>query len=194
MIAGRKRIFMEFAVEFARLTGQAIGMNFLQTALAAGVVIPGVVATSMFLVPTEEDRQAQAAEHARIAAIEKYRNEEESHLFVLQPFYISGGVFIVELEARGAKGQSVLCGNLPLLHDAVVTALYGKTASLSTKRIQETLAQYGEGIRRQVNGAFERPMLKRVVLSYSDLRTFNANYARKKTGSAKRCVAARAAG
>lgn len=185
---------MESAVEFARLTGQAIGMNFLQMAVASGVVIPGVVAAGMFLVPTEEDRQAQAAEKARAAAIEKYHNEEESHLFVLQPFYISGGVFIVELEARGAKGQTVLCGNLPLLHDAVVTALYGKTKSLTTKRIQETLAQYGEGIRRQVNGAFERPMLKRVVLTYSDLRTFNANYARKKTGSAKRCVASQAAG
>lgn len=169
-------------------------MNFLQTALAAGVVIPGVVATGILLGPSEEDRRAQAAEQARIAAIEKYRNEEESHLFVLQPFYISGGVFVVELEARGAKGQSVLCGNLPLLHDAVVTALYGKTTSLTTERIQEKLAQYGEGIRRQVNGAFERPMLKRVVLTYSDLHTFNANYARKKTGSAKRCVAAEATG
>ena len=165
-------------------------MNFLHTALAAGVVIPGVVAAGLYALPNEDQRRARAEQAAKVAAIEKYRKEEESHLFVLQPFYISGGVFIVELEARGALGQTILCGNLPLLHDAVVTALYGKTRSLTTKGVQQKLAQYGEGIRRQVNSAFDRPMLKRVVLTYSDLATFNANYQRKKSGSAKRCVAA----
>lgn len=169
-------------------------MNFLHTAIAAGVVIPGVVAAGLFVLPNEEERRAQAAEAARVATIEKYHNEEESHLFVLQPFYISGGVFIVEMEARGAQGQSTLCSNLPLLHDAVVTALYGKTARLTTEDIRHRLPQYGEGIRLQVNDAFDRPMLKRVVLTYSDLATFNANYRRKKSGTAKRCVAAEGTG
>lgn len=165
-------------------------MNFLQTAVAAGIVIPGAVAAGVMLLPSEEDLRARAEENARIAAAEKFVNEEKSHLFVLQPFYISGGVYIVELEARGAQGQSVLCSNLPLLHDAVVTALYGKTGSLSAKDLQETLRRYGEGIRAQVNSAFHRPMLKRVVLTWSDLRTFNADWQRKKSGLARRCVAA----
>ena len=165
-------------------------MNFLQTAVAAGIVVPGAVAAGMLLMPSEEDLRARAAEQARIAAAEKFENEEKSHLFVLQPFYISGGVYIVELEARGAQGQSVLCSNLPLLHDAVVTALYGKTRSMSAKDLQNTLKHYGEGIRAQVNSAFEHPMLKRVILTYSDLRSFNGNYHRKKSGLARRCIAA----
>ena len=84
----------------------------------------------------------------------------------------------------------MLCSNLPLLHDAVVTALYGKTRSMSANDLQETLKSYGEGIRAQVNSAFKHPMLKRVILSYSDLRTFNSDYHRKKSGLARRCVAA----
>jgi hypothetical protein len=165
-------------------------MNVIQTAIAATVVIPGVVMTGMLVMPSKEDRKAQAAQQAEIAAAEKFRNEEESQPFVLQPFYISDGVFIVELEARGARGQSELCGNLPLVHDAVVTALYGKTGSLSAETIQKRLEQYGDGIRRQINDAFERPLLKSVVVNYSDLQTFNANYRRKKGGVAARCVSA----
>ena len=176
-------------------------MNEAQYTIAAAVIIPGVVAAGIFIMPSKEEREAQRInahleklqkkKEAKVAGLFSKDKDDAIHLVVLQPFVIMGGVFSVHLEALGDEGRSVLCTNLPIVHDAVLTELHHSSEDPAMQPPGEHLKVYANALRRQLNDTFGQNVVSTVILAYADRETFNANYRRMQTGSSKRCVASK---
>ncbi len=173
-------------------------MNEVHYTIAAAVIIPGVVASGVFIMPTKEERQAQRI-NAHLEKLQKKKEsvvaglfskdkDEEIRLVVLQPFVVMDGVFSVHLEATGDDGRSALCTNLPIVHDAVLTELYNSSEDPTLQPPGKNLKVYADAVRRQINDTFGRTVVSAVILAYADMQTFNANHRRMQTGSSKRCV------
>ena len=176
-------------------------MNEVHYTIAAAVIIPGVVAAGVFVMPTKEELQAR-----RISApLEKKKNMKEAvvagifsddkdaqiRLVVLQPFIVMGGVFSVHVEAIGDDGRSALCNNLPIVHDAVLTELHNSSEDSTMQPPGKHLKVYADAVRQQINDAFGQKVASAVILAYADMKTFNADHQRMQTGSPKRCVTSR---
>jgi hypothetical protein len=163
-----------------------------------------VVAAGVFIMPSGEEREQRRIE----AHLEKLQNkkkakeesvaglfsddrEEETHLVVLQPFVVMDGVFSVHLEATGDGSRNTLCTSLPVVHDAVLTELHNTSEDPGMQPPGKHLKGYADAVRRQINDTFGQTVVSTVILAYSDMRTFNANYRRMQTGSSKRCVKSR---
>jgi hypothetical protein len=112
-------------------------------------------------------------------------DEEDPQRFVLQPFYVPGGALIVEVEAKGMKGLSAVCGNLPLVHDAIIMQL-----DRERRLFQGGDGAYrpdGEIFRRAINAGFSQPHVAGVDISYlPDTAIMLAG--KRKVGSATRCL------
>ncbi len=173
-------------------------MNEVQYTIAAAVIIPGVVVSGVFIMPTKAERQAKRInahlEHPKkkkesvIAGLFSKDKDEEIRLVVLQPFVVMGGVFSVHLEAVGDDSRSALCNSLPIVHDAVLTELYNSSEDPILQPPGKYLKDYADAVRRQINDTFGQNVVSAVILAYADMQTFNANYRRMQTGSSKRCV------
>ena len=173
-------------------------MNEVHYTIAAAVIIPGVVAAGVFIMPTEEERQVQRIsahlenqkkkKEAEVAGLFSNDKDEEIRLVVLQPFVVMDGVFSVHLEAIGDDGRTVLCTNLPIVHDAVLTELHNSAEDPAMQPPGRHLKDYADAVRRQINDAFGQTVVSSVILAFADMKTFNANYKRMQTGSSKRCV------
>lgn len=172
-------------------------MNEVHLTVAAAVVIPSVIAAGIFIMPSEEDRQAKQVQtnlenlkknkESKTAGI--FSNDDDKmHLVVLQPFVVSGGVFTVHLEAIGDDSRSALCTNLPIVHDAVLTELHHAIEDPAMQPPGENLKLYADAVRHQINEAFDKKVVTTVVLAYADVQSFNANAYRMQTGSSKRCI------
>lgn len=179
-------------------TAPGTTVNEVHYTIAASVIIPSVVAAGIFIMPNKEERQAKRVD----AHLEKLKNQSESEvaglffddkdeeirLVVLQPFVIMGGVFSVHLEAIGDNGRSVLCTNLPVVHDAVLTELHNSVEDPAMRPPKNHLKDYADAVRRQINDAFGQNVVSAVILAYADMQTFNSNYRRMQTGLSDRCV------
>jgi hypothetical protein len=179
-------------------------VNEVHYTIAAAVVIPGIIATGIFIMPTNEERQARRvndrleelqkqkeAKESEVAGLFSNDKDEETELVVLQPFVVRGGVFSVHLEATGGDSRSALCTSLPIVHDAVLTELHHSIEDPAMMPPGKHLKDYADALRQQINDAFGRIVVSAVILAYADMNTFNANYRRMQTGSSKRCVASK---
>jgi hypothetical protein len=179
-------------------------VNEVHYTIAAAVIIPGIIATGIFIMPSKEERQAQRI-NAHVEELQKKKKSKESEgaglfsndedektqLVVLQPFVVRGGVFSVHLEATGGDSRSALCTSLPIVHDAVLTELHHSIEDPAMRPPGKHLKDYADAVRQQINDTFGRIVVSTVVLAYADMKTFNANYKRMQTGSSKRCVASK---
>ena len=173
-------------------------MNEVHYTIAAAVIIPGVVAAGIFIMPNKEERQARRVEEhieqlkkqnvAEVAGLFSKDKEDEMRVVVLQPFVVMGGVFSVHLEAIGDEGRSLLCTNLPIVHDAVLTELNDSIEDPALLPPGKHLKVYAEAVRQRINDAFGDKVVSAVILAYADLQTFNSNYRRMQTGLSTRCV------
>jgi hypothetical protein len=173
-------------------------VNEVQYTVAAAVIIPGVVAAGIFIMPSKGEREArrindhleklQNQNEQDVAGLFSKDKEVETRLVVLQPFVILGGVFSVHLEATGDDSRSMLCTSLPVVHDAVLTELHNASEDPDMQPPGENLKVYADALRRQINDTFGQNLVSAVILAYADMKTFNANYRRMQTGSSKRCV------
>lgn len=176
-------------------------VNEVQYTIAAAVIIPSIVAAGVFVMPSNEERQERrieahledlrnkkASKEKKVAGLFSDGKDEQTHLVVLQPFVMMGGVFSVHLEATGDGSRNALCTNLPIVHDAVLTELHNSSEDPEMLPPGKHLKQYADLVRQQVNDAFGQTVVSTVILAYADMNTSNANYKRMQTGSSKRCV------
>lgn len=173
-------------------------MNEVHYTIAAAVIIPGVVAAGIFIMPSKEERQTQRIEdhieqlkkqsETKVAGLFSRDREDEIRVVVLQPFVVMGGVFSVHLEAIGDEGRSALCTNLPIVHDAVLTELHNSIEDPAMLPPGEHLKVYANALRARINDEFGEKVVSAVILAYADLQTFNQNYRRMQTGLSNRCV------
>ena len=173
-------------------------MNEVKYTIAAAVIIPSIVAAGYFIMPSKEERQEQRInahlqelkdkKAAERAGLTSKKNDDETHLVVLQPFVIMDGVFSVHLEATGDGSRNALCTNLPIVHDAVLTELHNSSEDPEMQPPGKNLKPYADAVRQHINDTFGQIVVSTVVLSYADMNTLNANYRRMQTGSSKRCV------
>ena len=173
-------------------------MNEVHYTIAAAIVIPGVVAASIFLMPSREEREEQRiSEHlenltenkaAKVTGLFSKDRDEGISLVVLQPFIVMDGVFSVHLEATGSDSRSTLCTSLPIVHDAVLNELYHSSEDPALQPPGANLKRYADAVRQQLNDTFGRVVVSSVILAYADVKTFNADHMRMQTGSPKRCV------
>jgi hypothetical protein len=173
-------------------------VNEVRYTIAASIIIPGVIAAGVFLMPSSEERQERnIQEH-----LEKQRNkqaakasglfskgkDDTNNLVVLQPFIIMDGVFSVHLEATGDGSRNILCTNLPVVHDAVLTELHGASEDPAMQPPGNFLKDFADAVRSNINETFGQTVVATVILAYADMNAFNANYKRMQTGSSTRCV------
>ena len=173
-------------------------MNEVHYTIAAAVIIPGVIAAGVFIMPTKEEREAQRInahleklqkkKGSEVAGLNSEDKDDVTRLVVLQPFVVLGGVFSVHLEALGDNGRNALCTNLPIVHDAVLTELHNSSEDPAMQPPAENLKGYADAVRRQINDTFGQTVVSTVILAYADMQTFDANYRRMQTGSPKRCI------
>ena len=172
-------------------------VNEVHYTIAAAVIIPGVVATGVFIMPTKEERAQYIITHlepllnkkeSKVAGLFSKDKDEEVRLVVLQPFVIGDGVFSVHLEATGNDSRRALCTSLPIVHDAVLTELYSSSEDPTMQPPGKNLKVYADALRRRINDTYCRTVVSTVILAHADMKTFNANYRRMQTGSSKRCV------
>jgi len=173
-------------------------VNEVHYTIAAAIIIPGVVAAGIFIMPSSEERQEQRIKahleglqkkkEAEVAGLFSDDKEEDVQLVVLQPFVVMGGVFSVHLEATGSDSRSALCTNLPVVHDAVLTELHSTVEDPAMRPPGQHLKVYADAVRQHINDTFGRIVVSTVILAYSDVKSFDANYRRMQTGSSKRCV------
>ena len=176
-------------------------MKEVNYTIAAAVVIPGVVATGVFIMPSDEDRQQQRIQaqiqkqgekkETALAGLFSGKKDEKTQLVVLQPFVVMNGVFSVHLEATGDGSRNTLCTSLPVVHDAVLTELHNTSEDPAMLPPDKHLKVYADAVRLNINEAFGDNIVSAVILAYADMKTFNANYRRMKTGSSKRCVSSK---
>jgi hypothetical protein len=173
-------------------------VNEVHYTIAAAIIIPGVVASSIFLMPSHEEREEQRISN-HLEKLEKQKETEVSGLFskdpdegirlvVLQPFIVMDGVFSVHLEATGDDSRTALCTSLPIVNDAVLNELYNSSEDPAMQPPGENLKRYADAVRQQLNETFGRIVVSSVILAYADVKSFNADHMRMQTGSSKRCV------
>jgi len=161
-------------------------MNSVQFTLAAGILIPAAIAGTIVLLPSEKDRMASVALAERDAALQRQVEEEAPQRFVLQPFYVPGGALIVEVEAKGMKGLSAVCSNLPIVHDAVISQL-DRERRLYDRSNSGGYRPDGEQFRRAINAGFSKPHVLGVDVTFQpDTAVMLAG--KRKIGSATRCL------
>ena len=162
-------------------------MNAAHLTIAAGILIPSALATGVVMMPSPSERQASRFREERQAAIQRKAEEETPQRFVLQPFYVPGGAFIVQIEAKGMTGLSQLCSNLPILHDAIITELDANSL-LFTKNAGARFKPDPDAFRKAINAGFRRPYVLNVDVKYeADTEVRLAG--KRKVGSATRCTA-----
>ena len=179
-------------------------MNEVNYTIAAAIIIPGVVAAGVFIMPSSEEREQRRieahleklqhkkkAKEETVAGLFSDDKDEETQLVVLQPFVVMDGVFSVHLEATGDGSRNALCTSLPIVHDAVLTELHHTSEDPEMQPPGRHLKSYADAVRKHINDTFGQIVVSTVILAYADLQTFNANYRRMQTGSSKRCVKSR---
>lgn len=160
-------------------------MNSVQFTVAAGILVPAAIAGTIVLLPSEKDRMATSALAQREAALQRQVEEEAPQRFVLQPFYVPGGALIVEVEAKGMKGLSAVCSNLPIVHDAIISQL-DRDKRLYEKGDGREYRPDGEVFRRAINGGLARAPVLGVDVTYqADSAVMLAG--KRKVGSSTRC-------
>jgi hypothetical protein len=161
-------------------------MNSVQYTLAAGIVVPAVIAATIILMPSEKDRMAAVTLAEKEAAMQREAEEQHPQRFVLQPFYVPGGALIVEVEAKGMKGLSALCSNLPIVHDAIISQL-DADRRLFSQGAGGAYRPDGEKFRRAINAGFSQPHVLGIEVTYQpDTAVMLAG--RRKVGSSTRCL------
>jgi hypothetical protein len=152
--------------------------------VAAGIGVPALIAASMVLLPSEEDRMAAVALENQEAALQRKADEEAPQHFVLQPFYVPGGALIVEVTAKGLNGLSSVCSNLPIVHDAVITQL---DADGRLYGGNDDYTPDSRKFRQAINSSFrKRPVLDVDVTYQPD--TAVALAGKRKVGTSTRCL------
>ena len=173
-------------------------MNEVHYTIAAAIIIPGVVASSVLLMPSSEEREEQRIS-VHLGKLKKNKEVDVSGLFskdkdegvrlvVLQPFIVMNGVFSVHLEATGDDSRSALCTSLPIVNDAVLNELYSSSEDPAMQPPGQNLKLYADAVRQHLNDTFGRVVVSSVILAYADVKSFNADHMRMQTGSSKRCV------
>ena len=148
--------------------------------------VPAIIAATIVVMPSEKDRMATVALADKEAALHRQIEEEVPQRFVLQPFYVPGGALIVEVEAKGMKGLSTLCSNLPIVHDAIISQL-DADHRLYDKDAKGEYKPEGEKFRRAINAGFTKSYVLGVDVKYQpDTAIMLAG--KRKVGSSTRCL------
>lgn len=162
-------------------------MNSVHITVAAGIGIPAVVAASIVLMPSEQDRMDAAALNNQQAAIQRQVDEEAPQHFVLQPFYVPGGALIVEVTAKGMTGLSSLCSNLPIVHDAVISQLDADGRLYGEGSGKNSYNPDSRKFRQTINASFRKGHVLDVDVTYQPDSAV-ALAGKRKVGTSTRCL------
>jgi len=161
-------------------------MNSVQFTLAAGILVPAAIAETIVLLPSEKDRMAAVALADRDAALQRQVEEEAPQRFVLQPFYVPGGALIVEVAAKGTRGLTAVCSNLPVVHDAIISQL-DRDRRLYDGDKSSAYRPDGEEFRRAINAGLSKSPVLGVDVTYQpDSAVMLAG--KRKVGTSTRCM------